>query len=157
MYLTLFLHLFPELATTETRVLHTRNSPVLPDDEYALLESYCTDPNCSCRRVMINVAARRQGGRFLASIGFAFDPDDEFPGPYLDPLNPQSRYADTLLALVAQMLEDPAYVARLESHYRLVKQAAADPTHPVYDKLRQLDRLEEHRPRRAVRRKKRRS
>ena len=66
----------------------------------------------------------------LASISYAFDRDDDWPGPFLDPLNPQSRFADALLDLVAQVLADPDYVARLEAHYYQVKGAMADPTHP---------------------------
>lgn len=45
-----------------------------------------------------------------------------------DPLNPQSRHAEALLEIVRATLDtDTAYVARLESHYQQVKQAAADP------------------------------
>ena len=34
-------------------------------------------------------------------------------------------------------LNDPSYVARLERHYGLVRQAAADPAHPAYKTLRE--------------------
>lgn len=137
MYLTLFVNLFPQQALAETRTIITRGHAVLPDDEYALLEAYCADPQCHCRRVMLNVVGRRQGPDFLASIGYAFDRDDDFPGPALDPLNRQGRYAAALLDLVAQVLADPAYVARLEAHYRQVKEAADNPRQPV---RRYLDR-----------------
>ncbi len=78
----------------------------------------------------LNVHPRRQARRgCLASISFAFDPDDEFiermgvTNPFLDPLNPQSEYAEFFLGFVTQMLkDDPDYAARLESHYRQVKQ-----------------------------------
>ena len=56
-------------------------------------------------------------------------------GPFLDPLNPQSTYADTLLRLVEEILEDPAYVTRLEAHYYQVKGAMADPSHPARQSL----------------------
>jgi len=36
-------------------------------------------------------------------------------------------------------LSDSRYVARLERHYAMVKEAAADPTHPAYRWLAQLD------------------
>jgi hypothetical protein len=54
-----FVRFFPQQGTAETRVLTTRGHPVLPDDEYALLESSCVDPGCDCRRVMLNVIGRR--------------------------------------------------------------------------------------------------
>ena len=55
-----FVRFFPEQGTAETRVLTIRGHPILPDDEYALLESFCDDAGCDCRRVMLNVIARRQ-------------------------------------------------------------------------------------------------
>ncbi len=119
-----FVTLFPEQAIAETRSVTARRHPRLPDDSYAMVESYCPDPKCDCRRVMIGVLPQsnpRSG--FLASISFGFDRDAEMAGPFLDPLNPQSRYAEALLALFQQLIADPAYVARLESHYRQVKQA----------------------------------
>lgn len=63
--------------------------------------------------------------------------DDDMAGPFLDPLNPQSQYADELLELVTgSVLRDPRYLERLERHYELVKQAASDPRHPTYNELR---------------------
>jgi hypothetical protein len=155
MYLTPFVCLFPEQAKAETRVITTRGYPV-PDDEYALCEAYCTDPTCDCRRVMIAVLPHRQMEQgYLAYIGFGFDRDSKYAGPYLDPLNRQSRYAPVLLDLVAQVLADPAYVARLESHYRQVKQAVADPTHPVHQVLARIALDDEDRLVRRGRKKRR--
>ena len=82
-----FVRLFPELAMAETRVFMVRDHPTLPDDDYGLMETFCADTTCHCRRVMLNVAARRQGV-FLASVSYAFDRDDPHAGPFLDPLNP---------------------------------------------------------------------
>ena len=95
----------------------------LPDDEYGLIESYCEDPACDCRRVMLNVVSRKQS-KILATVSFGFDPNDSMCGPFLDPLNRQSKHAPALLKLVESVLEDGAYVARLERHYSLVKNAA---------------------------------
>jgi len=141
MYLIPFVQLFPELAMAETRTITTRDHPGLPDDEYALVESYCTDPSCDCRRVMLRVLPCRQARQgYLAAISFGFDRDEEMAGPFLDPLNPQSRYAEAFLTVVTRMLEtDPAYVARLESHYRCVKQALADPAHPIHRVIARLE------------------
>jgi hypothetical protein len=124
-----FVRLFPRQGMAETCTLTIRGSAILPDDEYGLLESYRVDPGCNCRRVMINVASRSQQA-ILASISYAFDRDDEFAGPFLDPLNPQSRYADVLLDVVEKVLADPASVARLENHCNQVKRAMSDPPHP---------------------------
>jgi hypothetical protein len=139
MYLIPFLTVEPELAARETRVLNTlvmRDG--LPVGSYGLLEFYCPDPECDCQRVMLNVVEKKQPGHFLASISYAFDPDDEMAGPLLDPLNRQSEYAEKLLQLIEQVvLIDRNYVARLKWHYSLVKQAATDPAHPAYRKIQQ--------------------
>lgn len=148
MYLTPFVSFFREQGQKETRVITTRGYPGLPDDEYALIEAYCTDPTCDCRRVMLNVVGRRQasqpGSPFLASIGFGFDRDSDLAGPYLDPLNPQGQYADVLFPLVSGVLAQPSYVARLESHYQQLKRAAANPLDPAYEMIRRL-RIDENR------------
>ncbi|MCG3162686.1 MAG: hypothetical protein JMDDDDMK_03991 [Acidobacteria bacterium] len=134
MYLIPFMEIFREQAMSETRTLTTPGSPDLPADSYALVESYCPDPQCDCRRVMLNVIADRQG--HVATISFGFDRDEEMAGPFLDPLNKQSRYSGVLLSLVTTVaLADPAYVARLERHYRQVKEAVANPSPDVRQAL----------------------
>lgn len=52
-----FTRLFTAQGTAETRVLKIRGHPALPDDDYALMESYCVDPVCNCRRVMLCIIA----------------------------------------------------------------------------------------------------
>ncbi|MDO8670722.1 MAG: hypothetical protein Q7O66_04740 [Dehalococcoidia bacterium] len=138
MHLTLFNIVFREQGERETRVIITSGHAGLPDDEYALLEAYCPDPECDCRRVMLNVVSRREGSRYLASVGFGFDRNDAMAGPYLDPLNPQSQYADTLLPLLVLALADPTYVARLETHYQQFKRGAADQKDPAHEAIRQI-------------------
>jgi len=115
----------------ETRVI-TLYEPQrdIPPGVYGLVEFYCPDPACECRRVMLNVSEEQNPERFLAAISYAFDRDDPEAGPFLDPLNEQSPYAFALLDLVSELvLTDHAYLARLERHYRLVKKAAANPAH----------------------------
>ncbi len=139
MSLMLFAEIYPKLALAETRTIRTKGYPGLPDDEYALLEFYCPDPKCDCRRVMLAVNSRRDvergQSRFLAFISFSFDRNAEFAGPALDPLNPQSQYAETLLEIAKQVLADPAYVARLERHYQMAKKAASDPDPSIREKV----------------------
>jgi hypothetical protein len=136
-----FVMIFPEQGERETRTITTRGHHLLPDDEYALVDAYCPDPACDCRRVLLNVVGRRQMRRgYLASISFAFDREADLAGPLLDPLNPQSPYAEALFAYVAQILAtDPAYVDRLERHYQQIK-AANDPSQPGHQMLTRLSR-----------------
>lgn len=126
-YLVPFHEYFPDMARAECRAATVFGRDDLPDDEYGLLESYCDDPACDCRRVMLNVASRKQND-IVATVSFGFDPNDDMRGPFLDPLNRQSRHAPALLKLVAAILQDRQYVARLERHYKLVKEAVAKKT-----------------------------
>jgi hypothetical protein len=123
----------------ETRTITTHGDAALPDDDYALAEAYCGDPQCDCRRVMLNILGRRQGHVVTIRFGisFGFDRDDEMAGPFLDPLNPQRAFAGVLLRLVTQVLADPAYVARLEAHYYQVKGITAAPTPAVREVMAQ--------------------
>lgn len=71
MYLIPFYAVEPELVERETRVIHTLvEQDGLPVGNYGLLEFYCPDPNCDCRRVMLNVAEEKRPNRFLASISY---------------------------------------------------------------------------------------
>jgi hypothetical protein len=149
MYLVPFVVVDHDLGVRETRTL-TLFDPhgAIPVGNYALVELYCPDPDCDCRRVMLNVVEEKRPTEYLASIGYGFDRDEEDAGPYLDPLNYQCRYAGDLMRLVEGLvLSDQAYVARLKRHYALVKRAATDPNHPAYDKLQAaIEREEDERP-----------
>lgn len=89
-----FAERFPDLGRLETRTaLVGPGHAELPEDEYAFVENYCTDPSCDCRRVVIAVLSARQRAQ-VATINYAFDPpsagDLEQEQIFLDPLNPQS-------------------------------------------------------------------
>ena len=67
----------------------------------------------------------------------------------LDPLNPRSNYAASLLALVERALADPSDVARLQAHYYQVEGAAADRSRPAQQWLTrpaEKERLGQPRP-----------
>jgi hypothetical protein len=127
---------FPEVARKETRSIilegEKETADALPSGFLALVESYCTDPACDCRRVMFHVLHPDLGP--VAVIGFGFDASAPYAEPMLDPLNPQSQYADQVLALVRDIaLSEPAYVARLQRHYGLMKEKfAASPQELVH-------------------------
>ena len=133
-----FFEIEPELAERETRTITVlKAQDDLPEGTYGLIESYCPDPNCDCRRVMLNIACEEQLERgYLATVSYAFDRDDDMAGPFLDPLNPQSEYSEALLQLVTDVvLNDQRTIERLEEHYHLVKRAAVDFGHPAYQKI----------------------
>jgi hypothetical protein len=126
MYLQLFHQFFPEVAEQETRFLFIEEGPGIPAGQYAFIEAYCTDPDCDCQRVMLNVTEAKRG--ILATISYGFNPAKtrewfDGPNPFLDPLNPQSEYAEELLDLFQEMVLDEEYEERLKRHYRMVKEA----------------------------------
>lgn len=140
MYLIPFHHVEPELAAKETRFVQLFDErDGLPAGRYYLVEHYCPDPDCDCRRVMLTVVREERPNRSLASINYAFDRDDPMPGAFIDRMNQQSKHAAALLKLVEDaVLTDHRYLARLERHYAMVKEAASDPDHPAYDDLQEL-------------------
>jgi hypothetical protein len=126
MYLEPFSKFFPEVADKETRSVHIGEGPGIPAGEYVFVEAYCTDPACDCERVMLTVVERKGG--HVATISYGFNPAKtrawlREPNPFLDPLNPQSPYAEEILSLFQEVALDAEYDERLRRHYRMVKEA----------------------------------
>jgi hypothetical protein len=116
---------FLELAKKEGRSLHWQSDDgPIPRGDYLLMEAYCTDPKCDCRRVMLTVV-NTATGELAATIGFGFDPGAPMSAPMLDPLNQQSPYAEEMLRLVVGMALDAEYLARLERRYHMMKAAVS--------------------------------
>lgn len=131
---------FREAAEIETRTLTPLNQVGLPNRTFLLMELYCNEPQCDCRRVMINVieTERRQ---HVATINHAFEcpapPYDDDGQTFLDPLNPQSVMSTALLGLFEDMIAtDGEYRQRLERHYAMWKSVVDDPHHPDHPKVR---------------------
>jgi hypothetical protein len=145
---------FPDVAERETRVVTLpRSMGGLPADNYAFIEMFCSDPQCDCRRVVILVWPDLSPGKTLATINFGWETvefytrwmrGDEQAGrksasATLDPLNPQSRHSELLLALFCDVVSnDPAYVQRLARHYEMFKQIDKDQSRPLKNKLKKL-------------------
>lgn len=125
---------FRELASREMRSATIRGWEDLPDGEYGFLELYCDDSQCDCRRVLIQVIARSEPASAWATINYGWESEafyfrrlgnaelaKECTRPTLDPLNPQSPYAPAALRLFEIVVQDQAYVQRLQRHYALFK------------------------------------
>lgn len=120
-----FIDEFKSIGEKETRVVKVLTRPSalgLPVDEYALVEHYCDERDCDCRRVMISVLGVN-AEKVVATISMGFDSEDRQAGPYLDPLNTQSKYAKEALDLFVRLInEDPNYLGRLQRHYVMFKE-----------------------------------
>lgn len=108
-----------------------------PTRGYLLRENYCVDPDCDCRRVLLQCIDLLTH-EVVATISHAFDAPDELDADmgqtFLDPLHPRGRDAAELCDVVADLVKRPDIVERLEHDYALVKQAIAAPD----DRLREL-------------------
>ena len=127
---------FPDLALKEAlRVIAKRRSDI-PDGQYLLLDSYCDDPDCDCRRVMVNVVSCDDPRNILATINYGWESVEFYKefmygdeksagyatGAALDILNFQSDLAPAFLRIFEQTLTQ-IYVETLKNHYKMFKQA----------------------------------
>ena len=134
-----FHDLFPDLAERETRCIivppGTVGSP-LPAGEYALIELYCDESDCDCRRVFFYVQSSfREGPEAVIAWGWESrdfyarwmgDDDEtmleELQGPSLNLGSPETELAPALLEQIETILSaDAAYAARIQEHYRLFR------------------------------------
>jgi hypothetical protein len=130
---------FPDLAARETRTITLHGRAGLPDGEYGMVEFYCDEPDCDCRRVIFRVVSAPPEMRTYATINYGWESLEfytkwmhgdaklaaQMQGAELEPFGPQSKYSQAFLELVKWVLQDEAYVRRLQEHYRLFKEAMA--------------------------------
>jgi hypothetical protein len=134
----LFHDFFPELAEQETRsvLVLPDSGPGIPPGEYGLLEMFCDEPGCDCRRVFFSVFSRAAGQAVAVvawgweDIGFYMqwmrqgsrEDAKELKGPILNMGSPAAAYAPALLELVSEILDrDSAYVERIKRHYAMFR------------------------------------
>jgi len=132
-----FMERFPELGARETRSVTVPQRQDLPEGEYGFVELYCNQPGCDCRRVMIDVLRPETGwSKVWATISYGWESLDfyrpwavgdsdpiQIKGPYLDPLNPQTKYSSALLNLFRFLIQSPEYVLRLQRHYQMFRES----------------------------------
>ena len=126
---------YKDVAAKETRTLKiTADDLGVPRGEYMLLENYCTDKSCDCRKVMINVIEVNSPRQILATIGYGWESvafytqwmhgDKEIArmitGAYLELGGIQSQYAQHFLEVFKASLTDE-YVNTIKKHYSMFK------------------------------------
>lgn len=138
---------FPEIAEKETRTITVLDAPYLPKGSFGLIEMYCNEPDCDCRRVFFDVYDWKKR-RSMSIIAYGWEDEEfyanwfnsmdvteedirEIKGPVLNFGSPQSKYAPVFLGYVSDILEnDPAYVTRLQRHYLMFKETVESDSHP---------------------------
>jgi hypothetical protein len=72
-----FFSLLGDLAWKETRTITTlRTESNLPPGSYGLIEFYCAERKCDCRRVLLQVWSEDHPGKVLATINFGWESVD---------------------------------------------------------------------------------
>jgi len=167
-----FVERFGEVAWKETRsvTLSAGNNFGLPADDYVLMDLYCNDENCDCRRVMFDVLSRKRN-QSVAVIAYGWESAsfyqkwyggmdssharmavNEMTGLNLNSASNQSELAPAILEMVRWLLADSAYVARLKRHYQMFKEGV-DPKHfrrsasPSKTAAKAANSRKRHRPR----------
>lgn len=134
-----FHDLLPEMAERETRgiIIPPGAEQGLPPGNYAFVELFCDEPGCDCRRAFLMVVASfaKEPQAVIAwgwetpsfyrkwyPRGSARDIRD-LQGPILNDLSPATPMSQPLLDLFRTViLKDPAFVARVQRHYRLFRE-----------------------------------
>lgn len=110
------------------------------DDIYVIVDSYCDNKKCDCRRVLLNIYKfeEKQLDRkdILATISYGWEPISfyrrwakgmsdqqirDFKGPSLDNFQPQSALSDYFLEQFKILIDDGFYKKQLISRYTKAK------------------------------------
>ncbi|MCA9625500.1 MAG: hypothetical protein KC731_41045 [Myxococcales bacterium] len=134
----------PELAEAETRSMTTFEAGE-PTGTYHLVEMFCDEPGCDCRRAFIQVFSEDpsvvqpratitwgwESDEFYRRwAGFPLEEGDleELRGPALARMSRQSEEAEELLERFRAVIGDEAYAARIVRHYEAFR--ATVPSRP---------------------------
>lgn len=131
-----FFRLFPE----EDAEMKTRKIMLLQDTfglskgGYFLVENYCADKECDCRKVMINVVTMDSKSTILGTVGFGWEEpeyykkwlgDDqlgeEMAGTYIEAGGIQTGMEKECLDIVKNSLRDSKFVDLIKERYSIFK------------------------------------
>lgn len=137
---TAFHEYFLKIAERETRTLTVfkNNDWDLPAASYSLIEMFCDEPGCDCRRVMFYVISSKKKN-VVAVIAYGWESEkfyrkwfghkinsqalQEIKGPALNALSPQSKIAPQILQMVKDIvLQDDDYIERVKRHYKMFRE-----------------------------------
>lgn len=115
------------------RTVELRQSPRLPDGEYSFVDTHCTDPECDCRRTLIQVFL---DGKHVSTIGFGWETPKfykkwmggkaqdqtqaQMHGATIDPSSPNLVSPQGMLAFF-QALRTEMWITGFKRHYAAVK------------------------------------
>ena len=124
----------------QVRTVSITQSPQLPDGEYSFIDTYCADPECDCRKAMIQVM---HNGKLVSVINYGWEsaafyekwmgssgkdiPMPMMHGVSIDISSPDLVSRDGILALFNMLLND-IWIVKFKRHYDEVKVAMSKRT-----------------------------
>ncbi|MFZ4547061.1 MAG: hypothetical protein ACOYN4_06490 [Bacteroidales bacterium] len=133
---TAFETYFPEIAEKETRVIQFFEGTELAGDTLILIEMFCDEPKCDCRRVMLNVFSEKRK-EFVAAIAFGWENErfykkwypygnendiKELKGPALNAMSRTTDISEIVLKSVTELvLSQQNYIDRVKEHYYIFR------------------------------------
>lgn len=124
---------------TQIRSIVLKDAPDLPDGEYSLVDTYCTDPSCDCRKTMIQILHE---GRYVSLVNFGWESPtfylrwlgsagerglaDEMSGLSVDVSSPDRVSREGILRLMNHLLNDQ-WTAMIKDHYRRIRTTIVPP------------------------------
>ena len=100
---------------------------------FDLIDSYCLDPACDCRRVSLAVVGDKityatisygwETPSFYYKWGFDKEMAHLLTEGSLDPWAEQTEFAHVFLEPFSMMIKDPNFTDRLKKHYAMFKKA----------------------------------
>ncbi|MEI6434603.1 MAG: SEC-C metal-binding domain-containing protein [Bacteroidota bacterium] len=126
-----FHNYFPEIAEKESRTIQVFNDPKLAGDHFLLMELFCDEPKCDCRRVMLNVFSLKRKS-IVAVINFGWESEKfyenwfgskdkklirELRGPSINDLSERTDITKKIFEHVKLTLENHIFVQRIKLHY----------------------------------------
>ncbi|MBI2137229.1 hypothetical protein HYU12_01780 [Candidatus Woesearchaeota archaeon] len=128
-----FFNRFSDIAENETRRLIIPEGKSLPAGSYDMVESFCNEKKCDCRRAFINVLCNDE--TIIATIGFGWESVDfyekwahyksmvhDLKGPVLELGGVSTNYSKAALLFFKEiMMNDGVFLERLKRHYKMFK------------------------------------
>jgi len=115
------------------RSIVIRDEPRLPDGQYDLVDTYCADPACDCRKTIIQIF---HGGKLVSIVNFGWETPEfylrwqgavrdrelaeEMSDVSIDFASPDLVSREGILALRHHILDDK-WISMLEDHYRRIR------------------------------------
>lgn len=121
----------------QIRSVRIEQSPHIPDGEYGFVDTYCIDPECDCRKTMIQVIHE---DKLVSIINYGWEsksfydkwmgeeitePHAAMSGASVDISSPNLVEENAIIALFNTLLNEK-WIEKFKTHYRQVKIAVSN-------------------------------